>query len=119
MARIDYELCCTRKTAKSVPSCSLIQKQQILKQSLIKGKKFDFKIDTGADVSVISYDTFKSIQLRPALQTIKALLRSPGGNLNCVGYFDTEIVTEKRTGQMKIYVLEGKTDNLLSREAAA
>ena len=34
LARIDYELCCTRKTAISVPSYSLIQKQQIIKQSL-------------------------------------------------------------------------------------
>ena len=85
----------------------------------IRGKKFDFKIDTGADVSVIPFDTFKSIQPRPALQATKALLRSPGGNLNCVGYFDAAVETEKGKGQMKIYVLEGKTDNLLSREAAA
>ena len=85
----------------------------------IKKKKLDFKIDTGADVSVISRKTFDSLQPRPRLESTTASLRSPGGKLDCVGYFETEVQTDKGKGKLKIFVLEGNTENLLSREAAA
>ena len=84
----------------------------------IKKKKLNFKIDTGADVSVISHQTFKTLQPRPRLESTTASLRSPGGKLDCMGYFETEVQTEKDRGKLKIFVLEGNTENLLSREAA-
>ena len=85
----------------------------------IKKTKLNFKIDTGADVSVMSNQTYKKLQPRPELQSTTASLRSPGGKLDCKGYFETEVQTEKGSGQLKIFVLEGNTENLLSREAAA
>ena len=84
----------------------------------IKKKKLNFKIDTGADVSVVSHQTFKMLQPRPRLESTTASLRSPGGKLDCLGYFETEVQTDKGKGKLKIFVLEGNTENLLSREAA-
>ena len=81
--------------------------------------KISFKLDTGADVSVISTETFENLNPRPTLKKTSATLQSPGGTLSCLGTFKTEVKTNKsKTGNIEIYVLEGKSDNLLSRDAA-
>ena len=85
----------------------------------IGSQEISFKIDTGADVSVISYDTYKSLFPKPPLHNTNAILQSPGGKLSCVGTFKACVKTSKcMTGDLEIFVLESKTDNLLSREAA-
>ena len=82
-------------------------------------KKISFKLDTGADVSVISTDTFENLNPKPSLRKTNATLQSPGGKLSCLGTFQAEVKTNKsKTGNIEIYVLEGKSDNLLSRDAA-
>ena len=45
------------------------------------GKELTFKIDTGADVNVISQKTYMSFKKRPPLQKTNAKLQSPGGKL--------------------------------------
>ena len=84
----------------------------------ILNRTIDFKIDTGADVSVLSEKVFKSIRPSPNLKSPNAVLQSPGGRLNCLGYFETEMHTKNGPGNIKLYVLEGNTDCLLSRGAA-
>ena len=44
-----------------------------------------FKIDTGADVSVMSLQTYNNMSPKPPLQKTAAVLRSPTGTLDCKG----------------------------------
>ena len=55
----------------------------------MNGRTVDFKIDTGADVSVISKEVYDSLQPRPRLRQSDAILRSPGGTLPYLGMFTT------------------------------
>ena len=50
-------------------------------------KPVDFKIDSGADVSVMSYSKYLTLKPRPSLSEVTTNLSSPGGPLNCKGRF--------------------------------
>ena len=79
-----------------------------------------FKIDTGADVSIISESCFKNLKARPALRKSKTILKSPGGNVNCKGYFIAETYRENQKYLFRVYVVSGQSQtNLLSRGASA
>ncbi len=41
----------------------------------------EFKIDTGADISVISEQTYKALNTKPDLMCVNAALDCPGGKL--------------------------------------
>lgn len=85
----------------------------------IGSQDISFKLDTGADVSVISRDTYKSLTPKPTLYNTNAVLQSPDGKLVCLRTFKTNVKTSKCvTESLEIFVIECKTDNLLSREAA-
>lgn len=47
----------------------------------------DFKIDTGADASIISEETFKQLSPARELHPADTRLKSPGGELKCLGQF--------------------------------
>ena len=78
-----------------------------------------FKIDTGADVTVMSYGEFSQLRPHPALQRTSAILRSPGGKMDCEGFFTTNVNVRDKDFEVKIYVINADTDNLLSRAAAS
>ena len=78
----------------------------------------DFKIDTGADVSVISKEVYDSLQPRPRLRQSDAILRSPGGTLPYLGMFTTYVdIGNQQTVPFRVFVLNN-CNNLLSRDAA-
>jgi transposase InsO family protein len=77
-----------------------------------------FKVDSGADVSVISEQTYKMIKPKPALEPTRDVLKSVSGKVPCMGTFMTE--TKLPSGQrykFRIYVIP-KGSNLLSRAIA-
>ena len=47
----------------------------------ICGKTLKFKIDTGADISVISEATYNMLPIRPGLQKFGGNLKTPGGEI--------------------------------------
>ncbi|KAK3106947.1 hypothetical protein FSP39_003645 [Pinctada imbricata] len=49
----------------------------------VNNRILSFKIDTGADVSVISEATYKHLRPKPNLVPIRSTLSSPGGVLHC------------------------------------
>lgn len=53
----------------------------------INGTTVTFRIDTGADVTVIPEETYSSLQQRPLLVMTKSTFTSPGGKLVCKGKF--------------------------------
>lgn len=76
----------------------------------------EFKIDTGADVTVISEDTFHTLTPEKRLEPPDIPLDSPGGELLCLGRFDATINHKEKDYRFTAYVVRGhKVNNLLSR----
>ena len=88
-------------------------------QVSIGNKMLNFKIDTGADVSVISKAVFESIKPEQKLQHSKVTLRSAGTKLNCLGQFLARVDLSGKTYKVKMFVVEECSDNLLSRDASS
>jgi len=79
-----------------------------------------FKIDTGADVTVMNMETFGKLHPRAQLLHSNIVLDSPGGSLNCIGHFTAEAEHKRRKYAITVYVVAGETvSNLPSRETAA
>jgi hypothetical protein len=84
----------------------------------VQSSVINFKIDTGADVSVISEDEWRKMSPRPKLVQSRARLESPGGPVQNIGQFVGTTFWKGRRTTFRIFVLKGKTDCLLSRSAA-
>jgi hypothetical protein len=83
------------------------------------GKNISFKIDTGADISVISESTYKSLSYRPELGPANSVLESPGGVLDCLGKFTPTVSHKGRQYRFNIFVIRGqRPNNLLGRSVA-
>ena len=78
-----------------------------------------FNIDTGADVSVLSFKEYNRLVPRPTLQPTNASLRSPGGKMTCKGQFTSTVQVRNDKFELKIFVIDSETDNLLGRTAAS
>lgn len=83
------------------------------------GREIKFKIDTGADVSVISRKRYHKLGLRLKLHQTNAVLRCPGGTMACKGQFVAIARIRDRPYALRIFVVESNTENLLRRETAS
>lgn len=79
-----------------------------------------FKIDSGADVSIISYSTFKRLNRRPLLKPCNARLQSPGGPVESIGQFIARAGIAEQQAPVRIIVVPDRyaPSNLLSRDAS-
>ena len=84
-----------------------------------KGHPVTFKLDSGADVSVMSDSNYKQLRPRPSLKTVKANLNSPGGPLNCRGQFIAKATVKGTVYHFRVIVVENDVENLLSRGVAS
>lgn len=90
-----------------------------LQDLCINGTTVQFRIDTGADITVISENTYLSLPQCPPFKATKAVFTSPGGELICKGKFMTDCVYKGVNYTFWIYVMEGPfTTNLLGRRTA-
>ena len=79
----------------------------------------NFKIDTGADITIMSDVTFNRISHQPKLTPVNSLLLSPGGKLNCRGKLVTTVKFKGTDYTFSILVVEGpQTIDLLARNVA-
>lgn len=83
----------------------------------ICGKTVTFKIDSGADISVMGEPTYHALQNRPKLESANTALFGPGGRINCLGVFTAETSCKGKNFVFPIHVIKG-TSNLLGRSAA-
>ena len=85
----------------------------------VKKTVVKFKIDTGADISVMSEQTFNQLKIRPKLFSTKTVLTSPGGKLNVCGEFYAHTSYKGRRYKFRVVVVANRVgSNLLSRSAA-
>jgi transposase InsO family protein len=77
-----------------------------------------FKIDTGADTSVITESTYNALPWKPKLQPASTVLQSPGGVLKCIGMFIAKTHHKGEEYQFRIHVVQGSHSNLLGRSVA-
>lgn len=85
----------------------------------ISGTPVTFKIDTGADTSVISEETYHKLRRPPQLASDNTAFNSPGGRLESLGLFTT--LTKYRGQQYRFNIHVIKTANgsdLLGRNVA-
>lgn len=87
------------------------------------GSSFQFKVDSGADVSVICQDAYQRMANKPKLKYPQKKLLTPAGPLDVLGVFTAEAHSQKSKTKtwMDVYVLEDSPTgcgNLLSRTAA-
>ena len=79
-----------------------------------------FKVDTGADASIINAQTFAALRPAPALSPATLVLQGPDGSgLPLAGFF--EVLSRSYDGEEfthSVYVLTGSGANLLSRSAS-
>jgi transposase InsO family protein len=85
---------------------------------LVENKHIKFKVDPGADVTLITKDTYESLKPKPKLVNAQNL-NSPGGKVDVLGSFITQVPFRNNMYQFKIHVENGKCrHNLLGRATA-
>ena len=83
----------------------------------IEGRCMPFKIDTGADVSCMSYDCYKQMKNPPSLMKTTTILKSPGGVIDCVGKAKLLVSVKGIDHEIVVYIIKGHLrENLLSRK---
>ena len=84
----------------------------------IHGRSVLFKLDSGADVTVMTGQSYKSLKNAPALTPTEATLISVGSSLKCAGTFLTELRHKGTLYKMRVFVVPNAKCNLLSRFAS-
>ena len=98
-----FARCCKTKTVSQVEADSQPQAQEAYFVDSVGGgsenpwrvtlglcgRNVSFKIDTGADVNVVSKRTYDSFTRKPTLQRTNLVLHSPGGVMKVLGQFET------------------------------
>lgn len=83
------------------------------------GKSVLFKIDTGADISVMYQSSYESLPHKPELESARRILNSPGGKLLCIGEFIADTIMDGKHYTFRVSVIKGHGSNLLSRGVAS
>ena len=85
----------------------------------IKGTEVHFKIDIGADVTIINEQTYEKFKNKPKLSATRITLTSPGSRLSTRGVFFAKTVVKNEPFWFQVIVVRNRVgSNLLSRNAA-
>lgn len=83
----------------------------------LNGNGITFKVDTGADVSVIGRQTAENMNIQVNTNNI-AKLYGPGKfQIPVVGYFEADMQYKSKSSKQLVYVVDGHQDPLLGRPA--
>ena len=77
----------------------------------VGGTNVTFKIDSEADISVMSADIYNP----PLLRSTSAMLSSPGGKLKCAGEFTASGQRKDTSYSFRVIVVSSYSNNLMSR----
>ena len=84
----------------------------------VRRNRLRFKIDTGADVTVISEETWLSMRNKPQLQPTTVNLNSIGGQVSACGKSNSTTRYKQTVYRFDAIVISGNTSNLLARNGA-
>ena len=84
----------------------------------VAGRLVPFKLDSGADVTIMSETCYKSLKSQPSLIPTDVYLVSVGSRLKCTGKFVTKVMSKGTLYTLDIYVVQNAKCNLLSRSAS-
>ena len=80
----------------------------------ICGKDIDFKLDTGAEVTAVSDQSYHCLIGKPKLELPSKVLYGPSRNpLNVLGHFKTKLYHKNTIVEQQVYVIKGLKSNLL------
>ena len=100
-------------------SCSDSYEPAWRKKIRTQAGAIEFKLDSGADVTVVSEAILNRLSPKATLWAAHTKLMSPGGPLFCRGQFVAETEVKKQKFRFRVLVIVGThTDNLLSRGVA-
>ena len=85
---------------------------------MIGGSVKLFKIDTGADISVMTSESFNALKEKPQLKPTTVNLMSPGGRVSTQGEITVETTYKSHPYKFRAIVVQGTRNNLLSRSVA-
>lgn len=85
---------------------------------IINNKEVEFKIDTGADVSIMSEKEFLSLPNRPKLMKSTAKLNSLAGRIQVSGEFQAAASHNGEEYKFRVIVSTSATNNILSRSVS-
>ena len=83
----------------------------------LRGTNLQFKVDTGADVTVISEEQFKRLNFGKLAKSDKTLFGPGNEKLRVIGKFESEIESNDKIIVQDIYVVKGLHQALLGRPA--
>ena len=95
-------------SAYFLESCEIDCEQTEYKPWIVNLEICKSAIDCGADISIISESCYKTLKQRPALRKALSILKSPWGNVNCLGYFIADIYRNQQKFLFSMYVVAGK-----------
>ncbi|KAL1434684.1 hypothetical protein MTO96_011459 [Rhipicephalus appendiculatus] len=84
---------------------------------LVKGQPVDFKIDTGADETVLPTQVFKTLKDRPLLSAPPRQLYGPDGKLPATGVAQLDPIYHNRATTKDVYVLDQICTPMLGKPA--
>jgi len=84
---------------------------------LLNNTSVKFQIDTGAEVTVISLDTYKAIGSPPLVPSSKTLRGPSGKILPVMGKFESNLRSDSHVVQQDVYVAKRLHRSLLGRPA--
>ena len=87
-------------------------------QLSVNGTKLKFKLDSGADVSILSSAEYQKMKPKPQLTQTTLNLTGVSADIDVSGYFDAEVARNDDHCTTRMYVANHKTENLLSRMAS-
>ena len=87
-------------------------------QVKVMGTVTEFKIDTGADVTLMSESDYHKLERAPQLMSSATILSTPAGVLKHSGYFMNKFTVRGCTYSHRVFVVQGLKRNLLSGNVA-
>ena len=83
----------------------------------LNGHKTLFKLDTGAEVTAISEDTYQMLKRLKMSTSHKKLYGQSQQSLNCIGQFSGKLSYKSKTVTQNVFVVCGLKNNLLGLPA--
>jgi len=82
------------------------------------GTHVKFKVDTGADATVMPVEVYYSLPEKPILHPATTRLNTFGGQLSCKGTFEASTVYKSKRYTFTVYVITNQGSCVLSRGAS-